>query len=70
MIARMHCGAVRMASRPLGLVFTAPRPTVLTKSLRSLPTLLDDLDDPNDPIYSIRLGNDDAKSMESSVVKA
>ena len=40
---------------------------MLTNSLRSLPILLDDLDH---PIYAIRLGNDDAKSVESSVVKA
>ena len=66
MIAKMQCVAVRMAFRPLGLVFIAPRPTVLTNSLRSLPVFID----VDDPIYAIRRRIDEAKSVESSVVKA
>ena len=63
MIAKMQCGAVRMTFRPC---VHSTEANCVDKSLKSLPILLD----VDDPIYAIRLGNDDVKSVESSVAKA
>ena len=63
MIAKMQCGVVRMTFRPC---VHSTEANCVDKSLTSLPILLD----VDDPIYAIRLGNDDVKSVESSVAKA